>query len=120
VKRFRSLEIRHSVLPFVLAALALRAFIPAGFMADASGGLTFAAQLCSTLDPGKSGTIELPGESPAPHCERCLAPSLGTALAYVAAPLPDARPVASPTDSIAQISAHQPTRAPTARGPPLA
>ena len=108
------------MLPFVLAALALRAFIPAGFVADANGSLTFAAQLCSTQDPGQSGTIELPGESPAPHCERCLAPSLGAALAYDSPRMPDARTVAPPTDSIAQISAHPPTRAPSARGPPLA
>jgi hypothetical protein len=120
VKRFRSLEIRHSVLPFVLAALALRAFIPAGFMADANGNLTFAEQMCSTVDPGSSGTIEWPGESPASPCDRCLAPSLDTALAYVSPPLSDAPPAASPTDSIAQISAHPPTRAPTARGPPFA
>jgi hypothetical protein len=120
VKRIRSLDYRHSVLPFVLAALALRALIPAGFMAEATGSLTFAAQLCSTLNPGKRGTIELPGESAASHCERCLAPSLGTALAYASPRLPDARPVASPTDSSAQISTHPPTRAPTARGPPLA
>jgi hypothetical protein len=107
-------------MPFVLAALALRAFIPVGFVADANGGLTFAAQMCSTLDPGKRGTIELPGESPAPHCERCLAPSLGTALAYVSPQLPDPLPLAAPADSSAQIAAHPPTRAPTARGPPLA
>lgn len=120
MNRLRSLRIRHSVLPFVLAALALRAFIPAGFMADANGHLTFSAQLCSILNPGERGTIDLTGESPAPHCERCLAPSAGTALAHDSPRLPAASPFAVPGDSIAQVCAHRPTLAPAARGPPLA
>lgn len=120
--RLRSLRIRHLVLPFVLAALALRAFIPAGAMPDANGNLSFETKMCSTLDGSRSETAELPGEAPAasgPHCEFCGLPPLGAPFAQTPR-LPDALPIDAPRDVVAQISEIAPARAPSARAPPVA
>jgi len=80
VRIWRSNRVRSCVLPLLLGALALRFLIPTGFMPDSENGMTLSASMCST---GKSQTerIEIPDEPAKPHCDHCLMPSLGPALA---------------------------------------
>jgi hypothetical protein len=80
VKTWRSIRVRSLVLPLLLGALALRFLIPAGSMPGGDDGTTLQAALCST-EAGQSEFIEIPGEPAEPHCDHCLMPSLGPALA---------------------------------------
>jgi hypothetical protein len=112
VNRFRNLDFRCSVMPFVLAALALRALIPAGFMPGASEPFGFTAMLCSPgVVGGTSDAIERfelpasPGAHSPSHCDFCVAPMLGA-------------PPAMEGTRLAQVSNHSPDRAPSARAPP--
>lgn len=110
------------MLPFVLAALALRAFIPAGAMPDGNGDLSFQTKMCSTQGGDSSETAELPGEAPAVpgmHCEFCGLPPLGAPFAQTHR-IPGSLPDLPPADVTAQISEFTPARAPSARAPPAA
>lgn len=71
VTRFRSLRLRSLMMPLLLAALALRVLIPDVMQAGMNGNMSVTSSMCST-DPGRSERIEIPGETPKPHCERCL------------------------------------------------
>lgn len=106
-----------SVLPLLLAALVFRVLVPPGFMMI--GDPVLRAAMCTT-QPGKTETIELPGESGKVHCEQCMAPPLGAPLADVRlAALPPATP-SRHTPVVAQISDSFLVRAQSARAPPLA
>lgn len=113
-------------MPFVLAALALRALIPAGFMPGASEGFGFTAMLCTpAIEGAMSGVVErfelppAPGAHSQPHCDFCLAPMLGAPSAMDGACNPAKAPTLTPISFAAQISTHSPDRAPTARAPPV-
>ena len=71
VTRFRSLRLRSLMMPLLLAALALRVLIPDVMQAGMNGNMSVTSSMCST-DPGRSERIEIPGDTPKPHCERCL------------------------------------------------
>src|SRR5512139_2274395 len=83
-------------MPVVLAALAARALMPAGFMSVAGGdGSSPAIAMCSQ-DKTRREQLEIPGgQRPAehrPHCEYCLAPLLGTPFAQIDFKAPAATP----------------------------
>jgi hypothetical protein len=123
VNRLRNLDLRHSVMPFVLAALALRALIPAGFMPGSSDGFAFTAMLCAPLSapdaPRAKERIEFPGVPHAQaHCDFCVSPLLGAAPAMDGARILAGSISFAPVSFAAQISTHAPDRAPSARAPP--
>ena len=113
-------------MPFVLAALALRALIPAGFMPGSTDSFAFTAMLCAPQNLGTAAAaamerFELPGSPDAhaqPHCDFCVSPALGTP------PATGELRLASVVTTIAvaiveeQISSRTPDRAPSARAPP--
>jgi hypothetical protein len=127
VNRFRTFDLRHTVMPFVLAALALRALIPAGFMPGSSDSFSFTAMLCApqslgTAAAGAMERFELPGSPAAhaqPHCDFCVSPALG------GPPAIDGLRLQAVVASIVslrfeeQISSRTPDRAPSARAPPV-
>jgi hypothetical protein len=125
VNRLRNLDFRCSVMPFVLAALALRALIPAGFMPGSSDGFGFTAMLCSPQIAGTAASpierFELPASPAAhaqPHCDFCVAPLLGALPPTDAMRVPAAAATLSPISFLAQVTTHAPDRAPSARAPP--
>ena len=71
MKRFRSLRLRSFMMPLLLAALALRVLIPDVMSGQDMSGMSVESSMCSTV-PGRSELIEIPGDAPKPHCERCL------------------------------------------------
>ena len=78
------------LLPLVIGALALRALIPAGFMAGDGNVPSITATLCIAVGgavDGKTRTeqIEIPGTAHAAHCEYCLSPLSGPPPALVPA-----------------------------------
>ena len=111
-------------MPFVLAALALRAMIPAGFMPGSTDSFAFTAMLCAPQNAGAAtmARFELPGSPDAhaqPHCDFCGAPALGgpptidgTRPGVVTAPV-------ATTRFEAQVFSRAPDRAPSARAPPV-
>jgi hypothetical protein len=113
-------------MPFVLAALALRALIPAGFMPGFTDSFAFTAMLCAPQNSGTAAAasmerFELPGSPDAhaqPHCDFCVSPELGAPPA-----IDDLRLAAIVVSTAAvqveeQISSRTPDRAPSARAPP--
>ena len=122
VKRLRSLELRQWVLPVILAALAARAFMPAGFMSMA-GDRTMTFAMCSP-DKSRRERLEIPGDPvPGQHrgmeCQHCLAPVLGTPIAFLRV---DSAPewTLVPREEAAQRPWLPLPRAQTARAPPHA
>jgi len=73
VTRLRSLRFRSRLMPLLLAALVLRVLIPTDVMPmqGMNGDMTLVSSMCSN-DSGRSELIEIPGDTPQPHCERCL------------------------------------------------
>jgi len=120
VKRLRSK--RHWVLPVVLAALAARAFMPAGFM-PMSGERGMTISMCSQ-DKSRRERLEIPGDpGPREHrgleCKHCLSPVLGNFIAFLGV---DSSPVISrvSSDETAQLAGSPLLRAQSARAPPHA
>ncbi len=112
-------------MPFVLAALALRALIPAGFMPGSGEGFAFVAVLCSPQVAGETRVVaerfELPaapGAHTQPHCDFCVSPLLGAPPAMDGARVVAPAPYVAPVSFLAQISTRSPDRAPSARAPP--
>jgi hypothetical protein len=119
ISTLRSLRLRSNILPVVLAALVLRAMIPAGFMPGSTAGVTLTASMCSAL-PGQSETIEIEGEHGKPHCEYCVATPLGAAPALAAANVSTMAAGTQPPTSVSQTGKSLLARAQTARAPPPA
>ena len=122
MKRLRSLKFRHWVLPVLLAALAARAFMPAGFMAT-SGDRAMTISMCSQ-DKSRRERLEIPGDPvPGEHrgleCKHCLSPVFGTPFAFHGV---DSSPVSSPLPTLenAQLAGSPLLRAQSARAPPRA
>lgn len=107
-------------MPFVLAALALRALIPAGFMPGAGDGFAFTAMLCAPMSPGATERFELPAPAAHAHatCDFCVSPLLGAPPAIDGARIPAVATSVAPRSLLAQISSQAPDRAPSARAPP--
>ena len=76
VRTWRSIRVRSYVLPLLLGALALRFLIPTGFMPGGDGSTNLRVAMCSSA--GQNENIEIPGEPAKPHCDHCMAPSLGS------------------------------------------
>lgn len=106
---------RHSILPFVLAALVLRALTPAGFMP--AGDFRFMNALCSTQAPGRVES-SLPAGKPAAHCEYCVAPLAGGTPAFNPAVVAQAAVFIDAPVSVAPVVAVTPAHVPGARAPP--
>lgn len=109
------------LLPAVLAALVLRALIPAGFMPGAAGP-SMVAVMCSF--PDRTELIEIAqgdtGATMESHCDFCLAPMLGATPCFailVARDVPADSPLPVFEDP---VSRHALARAQIPRAPPLA
>lgn len=116
MKLLRSLRFRSYVMPLLLVALVLRVLIPTDVMhAD---GMDLKSSMCSTV-PGRSERIEIPDESPKPHCDRCLlTPPFEAPYAFLG---PLVRPAAQVSLFPARVSLVPEAplvRAQTARAPP--
>jgi hypothetical protein len=112
-------------MPFVLAALALRALIPAGFMPASSDSFAFIATICapSSLESRSPATewAELPASPDGhaqPHCDFCVSPPLGAPPVIDGARIPAVPASLAPASLVAQVASAAPDRAPSARAPP--
>ena len=117
------MRVRSWVLPLLLASLAARAFIPAGFMAGSADDHTLRVTMCAVEpDLRKEGleAIEIPGTQVHPSCDYCLSPLLG-ALPAVRAPAFFApRPDSLDAALVSQIPARLLARSQIPRAPPRA
>ena len=116
------MKYRHWVLPVVLAALAARAFMPAGFMAM-PGNHAVTISMCSQ-DKSQRERLEIPGDPvPGEHraleCKHCLSPILGALFAFLGVDSSPATPLLS-QDEFAQLAWSPLLRAQSARAPPQA
>jgi hypothetical protein len=86
MKRLRMLRFRYWVMPVILAALAARAFMPAGFMTISGEDAMSATLAMCSQGKSRRERIELPGRQlPGEHrlqCKHCLAPVLGAPFAF--------------------------------------
>jgi hypothetical protein len=123
VKRLRTLRVRYWIMPVLLAALAARAFLPAGFMSTSgSDGMSATIAMCSP-DKTRRERVEIPAQRlPGEHrlqCEHCLAPLLGAPVAHLHFSTPAAVPALFvPAD--AQLVSSPLLRSQEARAPPHA
>jgi hypothetical protein len=121
VNRLRTLRLRHAVMPFVLAALALRALIPAGFMPGAVESFAFVSAICAPMNAGATERFELPadpGTHAQNHCEFCVLPLLGAPPSPATLAQTRVAPDRARSRLTAQVAARSPDRAPSARAPP--
>lgn len=120
MKMLRAMRLRHWTMPLVLAALAARALMPAGFMSTAGPDTVVRIAMCSP-DSRRSERLVIPGDpAPAhrgPECKYCGAPILGTPLASVGFDVP-APLEALRTDLEITPSYAPPRRSQSARAPP--
>lgn len=123
MKRLRTLRFRYWVMPVVLAALAARAFLPAGFMPTTGDGATAVRISMCSQDRLQRENIVIPDDqAPAQHglqCKFCGAPILGTPFASFDLVTP------APAPLLAAATETRPAYAPllrsqTARAPPQA
>ena len=123
MKRLRTLRFRYWAMPVILAALAARAFMPAGFMTTTGDGAwAMSITLCSQ-DKLQREIIIVPDEqAPAQHgleCKFCGAPIMGTPFASFDLVTP------APAPLLVAAGETRPSYAPllrsqTARAPPQA
>jgi hypothetical protein len=122
IARLRSHRLRTNVLPFVLAALALRAFIPMGFMPSTAGGSSITLSMCSST-AGAREAFRLPDNPSAPmamdHCDFCGGPAVAgpPVVPRVAAPPQIAALQASSLSLVSFVATVE--RAQSARAPPI-
>ena len=126
MKRLRTLRFRYWVMPVILAALAARAFMPAGFMADLAlmAPPPWRITMCSQDRLRRARTSSFPDEqAPGDHrglqCKFCGAPILATPFASFDLATP------APAPLLAAAGETHPSYAPllrsqTARAPPQA
>src|SRR5262245_39608930 len=103
------MRVRSWMLPLLLASLAARAFMPAGFMANLEGH-TLKVAMCS-VDPGQREAIEIPGSKVHQSCDYCLSPLLGALPAVRAPELFAPRPDSIDAAVVSQIPARLLARA---------
>ena len=123
MKRLRTLRLRYWVMPVILAALAARAFMPAGIMSlPGDGGMAATIAMCSQ-DRARRERIEFPGDqSGSDHrlqCKHCLSPVLGAPFAFHDFTTP-ATPPALLVPEQAQLAFSPLLRTQEARAPPQA
>lgn len=101
------------MLPWVLAALLLRAAIPMG-----PAGTSMAAAMCSSQ--GMTETLEIPGRAATVHCDYCLIPGAALPPALTAPAVSDApATLLRFTAHDAPVSRFALDRAQIPRAPPL-
>jgi hypothetical protein len=123
VKRLRTLRLRYWVMPVILAALAARAFMPAGFMTTTADDASAWGIIMCSQDKSQRESIVIPDErAPAQHgldCKFCGAPIMGTPFAsfdlVTPAPAPLLAAAGETRSSYAPL-----LRSQTARAPPQA
>lgn len=123
MKRLRTLRFRYWIMPVILAALAARAFMPAGFMSSGGeNGMAATIAMCSQ-DKARRERIEFPGEQPPgehrTQCKHCLAPVLGAPFAFHDFSTPAMPPVLLDSAD-AQLAFSPLLRSQQARAPPQA
>jgi hypothetical protein len=123
VKRLRTMRFRHWVMPAILAALAARAFMPAGFMSmPGQDGMSATIAMCSQ-DKSRRERSDFAGEKPAAEhrfqCKHCLAPVMGSPFAFYQFSSPALTP-ALLVPANAQLAFTPLLRAQEARAPPHA
>ncbi|HEX6396520.1 MAG TPA: hypothetical protein VFZ95_03790 [Steroidobacteraceae bacterium] len=123
MKRLRTLRFRYWAMPVILAALAARAFMPAGFMSmPGEDGMSATIAMCSQ-DKARRERIDFPGQqSPGEHrlqCKHCLAPVLGAPFAFYDFSAP-ATPLSVLVPGGAQLAFSPLLRSQEARAPPHA
>jgi hypothetical protein len=103
-------------MPLLLAALALRVLIPDIMPGD----MTVESSMCSTAR-ARSELIEIPGEAPKSHCERCLlTPPFEAPYALLTPVFRPAIQVPLLPEQVSQIPESPLARAQSARAPPHA
>ena len=118
--RFRSLRFRNFMMPLLLAALALRVLIPDVMSDQDMSGVSVKSSLCSAV-PGRSEVIEIPGDAPKPHCERCLlSPPFEAPYALLTPVFGPAIQVPLRPEQVSQTPESPLARAQSARAPPHA
>lgn len=105
-------------MPLLLAALVLRVLIPTDVMqAAGTSGMNLQSSLCSS-SPGRTETLEIPDESPKPHCDRCLlTPPFEAPYAFHLVD-PRSQQVPLLPERVSQLPETPLARAQTARAPP--
>jgi hypothetical protein len=118
VNILRRMRARSWVLPLLLASLAARALMPAGFMASPEGH-SLKVSMCSVV-PGQRETIEIPGTQVHPSCDYCLSPLLGVLPAVRAPDFFAPRPDSVDAAVVSQVPARLLARSQVPRAPPRA
>ena len=118
VNSLRQMRVRSWVLPLLLASLAARAFMPAGFMASPVGH-TLQVSMCSVAADRREA-IEIPGTEVHPSCDYCLSPLLGALPAVRAPELFAPRPDSVDAAVVSQVPARLLARSQAPRAPPRA
>lgn len=124
MKRLRTLRFRYWVMPVILAALAARAFMPAGFMSiSGENGMSATIAMCSQ-DKTRRERIEFPDgqQLPGEHrlqCKHCLSPVLGAPFAFYDFSAPAMPPVLL-VSADGQLAFSPLLRSQEARAPPQA
>lgn len=122
MKRLRTLRFRYWVMPVILAALAARAFMPAGFMTTTDDASAWGIIICSQDESQRENIIIPDEQAPAQHgldCKFCGAPIMGTPFASFDLVTPAPAPLlAAATET--QASYAPLLRSQTARAPPQA
>jgi len=120
VTRFRSLRLRNLTMPLLLAALALRMLIPDVMPGDDMSGMTVSSSMCSGIR-SRTERIEIPGEAPRPHCERCLlTPPFEAPYALLTPVFRPAVQIPLLPEQVSQTAESPLVRAQSARAPPHA
>ena len=122
MKRFRSHRARSLTMPLLLAALVLRVLIPTDVMpvTGMGGDMSLTSSLCSS-GPDRTERVEIPGDSPRPHCERCLlTPPFEAPYAFLAPIFTPATQVPLLPEQVSQRPDASLVRAQAARAPPHA
>ena len=123
MKRLRTLRFRNWVMPVILAALAARAFMPAGFMTNRADDASAWGIIICSQDKSQLENIVIPDErAPAQHgldCKFCGAPIMGTPFASFDLVTPAPAPLLA-TAGETRASYAPLLRSQTARAPPQA
>ena len=105
-------------MPLLLAALVLRVLIPSDVVHSQS--MSVASSMCST-DSKRSEVIEIPADTPQPHCERCLlTPPFEAPYAFLGPVFGPAVQIPLLPEQVSQVPESPLVRAQAARAPPHA
>jgi hypothetical protein len=115
VTRLCSTRFRSCVMPLLLGAFALRAFISGGTAMAAT--MSVDLPMCATQS-GRVETLEIPAGVAEVHCEQCFAPPAGAPVASPTIGMTPARQNLPLPDAATQTEMSALVRSQTARAPP--